>query len=143
MSPLAKPVKQKQRHLFSNRREFVKKEVKTLPGMRWGIFGKLFTWVNWVANVFLIPKLLAWRMCTVYTDLNRACPLDTNPLLSIHQMVDEIVGGEMMSFMDAFKGSHHIMMAEEDESKTFFITLDGLFCYKVMSFGLRNARATY
>ncbi|GKF91899.1 reverse transcriptase domain-containing protein [Tanacetum coccineum] len=34
-------------------------------------------------------------------------------------------------------------MAKEDEEKTMFITSQGIFCYTKMSFGLRNARATY
>ena len=34
-------------------------------------------------------------------------------------------------------------MVEEDQEKTTFITSQGLYYYKVMSFGLKNARATY
>ena len=34
-------------------------------------------------------------------------------------------------------------MDEADQEKTSFITSQGLFCYKVMPFGLKNAGATY
>ena len=34
-------------------------------------------------------------------------------------------------------------MAPEDMEKTTFVTLWGSFCYKVMSFGLKNVGATY
>ena len=34
-------------------------------------------------------------------------------------------------------------MNEEDQEKTSFVTSQGLFCYKVMSFGLKNAGAMY
>ena len=34
-------------------------------------------------------------------------------------------------------------MAEEDQEKTTFITSQGLYCYKVMHFGLKNVGATY
>ena len=34
-------------------------------------------------------------------------------------------------------------MEDADQEKTFFDTSQGLFCYKVMSFGLKNAGATY
>jgi hypothetical protein len=34
-------------------------------------------------------------------------------------------------------------LKKEDEEKTAFITLYGVFCYQVMPFGLKNAGATY
>ncbi|KAL5543866.1 hypothetical protein UlMin_007650 [Ulmus minor] len=34
-------------------------------------------------------------------------------------------------------------MHEEDQEHTAFLTNQGLYCYKVMSFGLKNAGATY
>ena len=34
-------------------------------------------------------------------------------------------------------------MNETNQEKTSFITSQGLFCYKVMPFGLKNVRATY
>ena len=45
--------------------------------------------------------------------------------------------------MDAFSGYNQIKMNEEDQERTSFVTSQGLFCYKVMSFGLKNAGATY
>jgi ribonuclease HI len=45
--------------------------------------------------------------------------------------------------MDAFSGYNQIMMDDVDQEKTSFITSKGLFCYKVMPFGLKNAGATY
>ena len=49
----------------------------------------------------------------------------------------------MLSSLDAFSGYHQILMAPADEEKTVFITPHGLYCYKVMPFGLKNACATY
>ena len=34
-------------------------------------------------------------------------------------------------------------MAEEDQEKIAFITSQGLYCYRVMPFDLKNAGATY
>ena len=38
---------------------------------------------------------------------------------------------------------NHIPMFDLDEEHTFFNTDHGLYCYKMMPFGLKNARATY
>ena len=34
-------------------------------------------------------------------------------------------------------------MNEDDQERTSFVTSQGLFCYKVMPFGLKNAGVTY
>ena len=82
-------------------------------------------------------------MCVDFTDLNKACPKDSYPLPRIDQLMDSIVGHQLLSFMDAFLGYNRILMDEADQEKTSFITSQGLFCYKVMPFGLKNAGATY
>ena len=45
--------------------------------------------------------------------------------------------------MDAFSGYNQIKMDEADQEKTSFVTSQGLFCYEVMPFGLKNTGATY
>ena len=82
-------------------------------------------------------------MCVDFTDLNKACPKDGFPLPQIDQLVDSTAGHKLLTFMDAFSRYNQIKMDEEDQEKTAFITSQGLYCYKVMSFGLKNAGATY
>lgn len=50
---------------------------------------------------------------------------------------------ELLMFMDTLLGYNQIQMSEEDQEKTAFITIQGLYCYRVMPFGLKNTRATY
>lgn len=45
--------------------------------------------------------------------------------------------------MDAFSAYNQIALDGKDQEKTYFITEDGLYSYKVMLFGLKNAGATY
>ena len=45
--------------------------------------------------------------------------------------------------MDDFSGYNQIKMAPEDMEKTTFVTKWGIFCYKVMPFGLKNAGVNY
>ena len=78
-----------------------------------------------------------------FTDLNKACPKDSYPLPRIDTLVDSTVRHQILSFMDTFSSYNQIRMDESDQEKTSFITSQGLFRYKVMPFGLRNAGATY
>ena len=99
---------------------------------------------EWLANVAVVPKKWGkWRVCVDYTDLNDACPKDNFPLPRIDHIVDASARHGMLSFLDAFSGYHQIPMHPLGIKKTYFITPHGLFCYNVMPFGLKNARATY
>ena len=84
-----------------------------------------------------------WRMCVDFMDLNRACPKDSYLLPRIDTLVDSTVRHQLLSFMDTFSRYNQIRMKEADQEKTSFVTSQGLFCYKVMLFGLKNAGATY
>nr|XP_018677063.1 PREDICTED: uncharacterized protein LOC108951942 [Musa acuminata subsp. malaccensis] len=99
---------------------------------------------RWLSNVILIKKYSgSWRMCVDYTDLNQACPKDCYPLLRIDQLVDATIGYELLTFMDAFSAYNQIWMAPQDQEHSAFITDRGVYCYKVMPFGLKNIGATY
>ena len=76
-----------------------------------------------------------------FTNLNKACLKDSYPLLRIDQLVDSTAGHKLLSFMDAFLGYNQIKMYEADQEKTSFVTSQGLFCYEVMPFGLKNVGA--
>lgn len=101
-------------------------------------------YLDWLANVVLVKKENGkWRMCVDFTDLNKACPKDSFPLPRIDQLVDSTTRHKLLTFMHTFSGYNQIKMAEEDQEKTAFIISQGLYCYKVMPFVLKNAEATY
>ncbi|XP_059635424.1 uncharacterized protein LOC132277602 [Cornus florida] len=95
------------------------------------------------ANVMPRKKNRKWRVCIDFTNLNKACPKDSFPLLRIGQMVDATTGYERLTFLDAYSGYNQIPMELIDEDKASFVTERGTYCYKVMPFGLKNAGATY
>ena len=45
--------------------------------------------------------------------------------------------------MNVFSGYNQILMHRDDQEKTTFITEEGLYYYRLMSFGLKNIGATY
>jgi len=84
-----------------------------------------------------------WRMCVNFTDLKMACSKDSLHLPRIDQLVDSTAEHKLLSFMNAFFGYNQIMVDEEDQEKTAFITSQGLYCYRVMPFRLKNVGDTY
>ena len=82
-------------------------------------------------------------MCVDFTDLNKACVKDSYLLPQIDTLVDSTARNQLLSFMDAFSGYNQIKMEEANQENTSFVTSQGLFCYKVMPFGLKNVGATY
>lgn len=83
------------------------------------------------------------KTCVEYRDLNIASPKDKFPRPHIDVLVDNTAQFSVFSFMDGFSGYNQIKMAPVDMEKTTFITHWGTFCYKVTSFGLKNAGETY
>jgi hypothetical protein len=141
VDPDMKPVKQKRRKFSPERVEDIVVEVEKLLKAQ---FIQEVYYPDWLANVVLVKKSNGkWRMCVDFTDLNKACPKDSFPLPRIDALVDSTSGYELLSFMDAFSYYNQILIHPEDREKTAFITDRGLYCYKVMPFGLKNAGATY
>ncbi|GAA0170655.1 hypothetical protein LIER_24874 [Lithospermum erythrorhizon] len=82
-------------------------------------------------------------MYTNFTNLNKGCPKDYYPLPCLGRLVDSSAGHEVFDFVVFLRGYHQILLDESDQEKNTFITKYGLYCWKVMSFELKNAVATY
>ncbi|GJW30837.1 reverse transcriptase domain-containing protein [Tanacetum coccineum] len=136
-----KPIKQNKRGLGPDRNMAAYKETEELT--KAGILRKV-KHQTWVANPVMVKKSDGgWRMCVDFTSINKECPKDCYPLPEIDRKIESLSGFRLKCFLDAYKGYHQIQMAEEDEDKIAFYAGGGVFCYKKMSFGLKNAGATY
>ena len=80
-----------------------------------------------------------------FRDLNKATPMDGYPMPIADMLVDATAGHKVISFMDRNAGYNQIFMAKEDIAKTTFRCPGaiGLFEWVVITFGLKNAGATY
>nr|KYP42541.1 Retrovirus-related Pol polyprotein from transposon 297 family [Cajanus cajan] len=137
----AKPVAQRKRKMGMERKIAVELEVAKLLQ---AYFIREVQYTTWLANVVMVKKPNGkWRMCTDYTNLNKACPKDAYPLPNIDRLVDGAAGHRLLTFLDAYSGYNQIRMHPQDEEKTAFITDSANYCYRVMPFGLKNAGATY
>ena len=141
MNPASSPIRQKKRVFTQERDKVIVEEVKKLLEAD---FIREVHYPDWLVNIVMVKKAKRkWRMCVDFTDLNRACPKDSYPLPRIDTLVDLMARHELLSFMDAFSGFNQIKMNKYDQERTSFVMSQGLFCYKVMPFELKNAEATY
>jgi hypothetical protein len=142
IDPKATPKRQHLRRFADDRRDAIKKELVKLLAA--GFFREVFH-PEWLTNPILVRKKNTneWRMCVDYTHLNKHYSKDTFGLPQIDQVIDSTAGCDLLCFLDYYSGYHQIAIKEEDQEKTAFITPFGAYCYTTMSFGLKNAGATY
>ena len=141
VSKTARPIKQKLRRFARDKKEAIRTEITRLLAA--GFIKEVYH-PDWLANPVLVRKKNnEWRMCVDYTDLNKHCPKDPFGLPRIDEVVDSTAGCELLSFLDCYSGYHQISLKEDDQIKTSFITPFAAYCYTTMSFGLKNAGATY
>jgi hypothetical protein len=88
---------------------------------------------EWLANPVLAHKKNTneWRMCVDYTDLNKHYPKDPFGLPRIGQVIDSMVGCDLLCFLDCYSGYHQIAIMKEDQEKIVFITPFGTYYYTI------------
>jgi hypothetical protein len=101
---------------------------------------------NDISNIVLMLKKndKLW-VCIDFRDVNKATLMD-GYLMSITDLLVDIASGhKVISFMDGNAGYNQIFMAKEDIPKTVFRCPRAISLYEwvVMTFGLKNADATY
>ncbi|XP_057790905.1 uncharacterized protein LOC131007998 [Salvia miltiorrhiza] len=141
VDPNVKPVKQRTRHFGAEKDVAIREQVQGLLDA--GHIEEV-QYPEWISNAVMVAKKTnTWRMCVDYRDLNAACPKDHYPLPRIDQLVDSTSGCALLSMMDAYQGYHLVKMHKGDIAKTAFAVYCGVFGWKSMPFGLKNAGATY
>jgi hypothetical protein len=122
----------------------VKEEVDRLLQAR---FIQPCRYAEWVSNIIPIEKKNMGKIwiCVDFRNLNRATPKDEYPMPVADLLIDSTLGNKVISFLDGNVGYNEIFMVKEDVSKTAFRCpgFVGLFEWVVMTFGLKNADATY
>jgi hypothetical protein len=85
------------------------------------------------------------RICVHFRNLNQATPKDEYLMPVADLLIDSASGNKVISFLDDNAGYNQIFMVKEDVSKIAFHCpgFISLFQWVVMTFGLKNAGATY
>jgi hypothetical protein len=104
-------------------------------------------YAEWVSNIVLVEKKKIGKIqiCVDFRNLNRASPKNMYLVPVANLLVDSTSSNKVISFLEGNAGYNQIFMAKEDVSKTVFRCpgFISLFEWVVMTFGLKNAGATY
>ena len=143
MEENAKTYIKPQRRLNLVMKEVVRKEV-----LKWLNAGFIYaiSVSPWVSPIHVVPKkggitmirnekneliltrtVIGWRVCIDYRKLNTAARKDHYPLPFIDQRLDRLVGHSHYCFLDGYSRYNKITIAPEDQEKTTFTVLMGLF----------------
>ena len=155
----AKSVRQPQRRLNPHMQEVVRAEFLKL--LQYGIIYPI-SYNTWVSPTHVVPKKLGvtmvhnekeeeiptrlttgWRVCIDYRRINEVTRKDHFPLPLMVQLLERISGYPFYCFLDGYSGYFQIETAAEDQEKTTFTCLFGMYAYRRMPFGLCNAPATF
>ncbi|XP_018302672.1 uncharacterized protein [Mycetomoellerius zeteki] len=98
----------------------------------------------WASPIYMVHKKDgSWRICGDYRRLNAITVPDKFPVPHLHDCSFILRGKTVFSKLDLRQAYNQIPVAKEDIPKTLVITPFGLFKYKCMTYGLRNASQTF
>ena len=82
------------------------------------------------------------RSITDFRKVNVLTKVDSFPLPQIEDCIDQVGHSKYVSKFDLLKGYWQVPLTENAREVSVFVTPDGLYQYKIMPFGMRNAPAT-
>lgn len=123
----------------------VRRQIKEMEEQ--GIIQKSYS--RYSSPLIVVPKKIdnsgerKFRLVIDYRKLNDVTIDDKYPLPNIDSILDKLGRAQYFTTLDLAKGYHQILVKKEDRGKTAFVTPHGLYEFKRMPFGLKNAPATF
>ncbi|KAE8191782.1 hypothetical protein CF336_g4721, partial [Tilletia laevis] len=93
--------------------------------------------------VLMVRQYGKWRFCVDYRQLNASTIPDRYPLPTVDSVFQTLCGKRIFSSLSAIRGYHQLPVRPSDRWKTAFTCHRGLFQYRTVPFGLRNAPAVF
>ena len=99
---------------------------------------------NWSSPCILVPKHDGgFRFCTDFRKVNDKTKSDFFPIPRIADCIDKIGNAKFVSTFDMLKGYWQVPLTQRACKISAFVTPSGLYQYKIMPFGMKNALATF
>ncbi|TNV71127.1 hypothetical protein FGO68_gene3111 [Halteria grandinella] len=99
---------------------------------------------EWSSPCVLVPKPdKTYRFCTDFRKVNSVSKTDSYPIPRIDSCIDKVGKAKYVSKFDLLKGYWQVPLTERAKEVSAFVTSQGLYQYKVMPFGMKNAPATF
>ncbi len=96
---------------------------------------------DWASPIVLVNGTL--RFCVDYRELNSTTKADLFPLPRIDDLLDLLGESKFFSTLDLASGYWQVRVHPDSVEKTAFVTHQGLYEFRVMPFGLKNAPAVF
>ena len=80
-----------------------------------------------------------YQLCTDFRKLNAVTRADLYPLPRIEDFIDHVGKARYVTSLDLSKGHWQISLTEHAKKLSAFVTPEGLYLYRVVLFGMRNA----
>ena len=140
LQPGTKPIRMSPYRVNPQKADCIKKELQLMLEM--GVIEESNS--PFASPVVLVPKVDgSIRFCSDFRIINSVTIPDSFPMARIDELIDKVGHAKFMTKLDLSRGYWQIPMDPDSIPMTAFVTPHGLFQWKVMPFGLRNAPATF
>ena len=98
----------------------------------------------WSSPVVLVAQEgRADRFCVDFRRVNVVTKGDAFPLPRLEDCIDQVGQKKFVTKIDLLKGYFQVPLTERAKEVSAFVTPDGLYQFRVMPFGMKNAPATF
>ena len=140
LKPGSKSVRQVPYRLHPEKLRMVNQEIDEL--LKLGIIEESDS--PWAAPILVVPKQDGTgRLCTDFRKLNALTVEDPFPMPRVDALLDRLGGARFLTKLDMTRGYWQVPIESSSVPYTGFVTPQGHYQWRYMSFGLRNAPATF
>ena len=131
------PIKQRPYRLPFSQRKLVEQHIQDM--LKAGVIEPSQS--PWASPIVIVDKKDGTkRFCVDYRALNKIAKKNSHPLPRIDDILASLEGAKYFTCLDLRSGYWQIEMADSDsKERTAFTSFMGLYCFKVMPFGLCQA----